>query len=64
MEKFQSLYVESSSASRMRLYEKSLSICLSVEKGARGHVNEFANTCELRTVGVNIEDNLYKLALI
>lgn len=59
------LYKESSTANKMRLYEKFLTLKLTKSKGARAHIQECSSVRnELRSVGLNIDNNLYKLAIL
>lgn len=63
--KLRGIYAEPSTANRMRLYEKLFSSRLQEGAETRKHVQEMARTrTQLRSVGVEIDDILYKLALL
>lgn len=63
--KLQKLYEEPSTANKMRLYEKFLTMKMEKEGTVRAHVQEFSSIrSQLRSVSVNIDDSLYKLALL
>lgn len=63
--KLEQLYSETCTANRIRLYEKCLTLRLVSGISIREHVHSFARTrYGLRSVGVNIENSLYKLALL
>lgn len=60
-----SLSEESSIGDKMRLYEKLLTLKLGTAESARAHIQEFSSVrSEIRSIGVNIDSNLYKLALL
>lgn len=63
--KLQKLYEEPSTANKMRLYERFLTLKLEKNVVVRTHVEQFASIrSQLKSVGVSIDDGLYKLALL
>lgn len=63
--KLQNLYQEASTANKMRLYEEFLSTKLDHSTPVRVHVEKLSSVrSHLRAVGINIEDSLYKLAML
>ena len=63
--KLQNLYQEPSTANKMRLYEEFLSSKIDNSTSVRSHVEHLSSVrSQLRSVGVNIEDSLYKLAML
>ena len=63
--KLQKLYEEPSTANRMRLYEKFLTAKMDKSITVRAHVENFSSVrSQLKSVGVNIDEGLYKLALL
>ncbi|CAN8067511.1 unnamed protein product [Agarophyton chilense] len=63
--KLRAIYAEPSVANRMRLYKKLLMLHLGDADDVRMHVHDMARTrSRLRSVGVKIDDTLYKLALL
>ena len=59
------LYEKPSTANKMRLYEEFLTMKLDKMNAVRDHIERFSTVrSQLRSVGVNIEDGLYKLALL
>lgn len=63
--KLKQLYEEPSTANKMRLYDQFLSAKLEGNESAQNHLQSFAALRnELSAVGINIDEDLYKLGLL
>ena len=63
--KLRNLYHEPSTANKMRLYEEFLPTKLDQSSSVGSHLEHLLSVrSQLRSVGINIEDSLYKLAML